>query len=1061
MSAARRPPAWWLLSTLLACAPPLGAPMAGEMPVRLLDGFEDIGLWKVSASDEVKAALRSTAGSEGNALCMEFDFGAVSGYAVMRRELPLEYPENYEFSFDLRGAAPANTLQFKLIDASGENVWWVNRPDYEFPGNWQRVRFKKRHIEFAWGPAKDPALKRSAALELVVARGQGGGKGAVCFDRLEFRRLPAARSTPPAPLVRASSTLAPTAPAYVIDGAPDTSWRSNPAAGLEQTLTLDFREPREFGGLVLHWSKEAFASRYSIDLSDDGEHWRTVRRVTDGNGGADPHFLPESESRYLRLRLHDGPAKAYALAEIEVKPLAYGASPNAFFHAIAREAPRGHYPRGFADEQSYWTVVGIDGGMTHGLLSEDGALEFGPRSASIEPFLLADERLITWADVETRHALLDNYLPIPTVSWRHRDLALHVTAFGAGDRARSQLVSHYTVENLADRPRLVTLMLAIRPFQVNPPTQFLNMPGGVTLLRELSWDGEALGVNGARRLFPLQKPDEVIIADFDAGGIPDLLARSRSDSSRIADETGFATGLLLYRVELPPRASRRIAIVAPLTGMPALPPNDASGWVSEQQAQTAEQWRRKLNHVVLRLPHAAQALGDTLRTALAHILISRSGPALQPGVRAYARSWIRDGAMMSDALSRLGHAAVGREFIEWFAPRQFASGKVPCCVDSRGSDPVAENDSHGELVHAISEHYRYSRDGAWLESMWPRVASAAGYMDALRAGERGEKNQARERRAFYGLMPPSISHEGYADRPAYSYWDDFWTLAGYDSAVAVARALGRERDHRRFAGQREEFSGDLHASLRASIARHGIDYIPGSADRGDFDPTSTTIALTVARQQDELPRRELQHSFERYWQEFLRRRDEATGWDVYTPYELRNVGVFVRLGWRERANALLEFFLADRRPAAWNQWAEVVGREARRPRFIGDMPHAWVGSDFIGAVLDLFAYERAGDQALVLAGGIPNEWLAGDGVGIERLRTPYGELSYALRRDGRRLLLTVGGELKPPQGGLVFAWPYGDAPGTAFLNGRSVPWESGRVLRIRTLPAEIAIEAAP
>jgi len=49
--------------------------------------------------------------------------------------MPLDLPPNFEFSFYIRGTAPANTLQFKLIDASGDNVWWVNWPDYEFLQN--------------------------------------------------------------------------------------------------------------------------------------------------------------------------------------------------------------------------------------------------------------------------------------------------------------------------------------------------------------------------------------------------------------------------------------------------------------------------------------------------------------------------------------------------------------------------------------------------------------------------------------------------------------------------------------------------------------------------------------------------------------------------------------------------------------------------------------------------------------------------------------------------------------------------------------------------------------
>jgi hypothetical protein len=61
------------------------------------------------------------------------------------------------------------------------------------------------------------------------------------------------------------------------------------------------------------------------------------------------------------------------------------------------------------------------------------------------------------------------------------------------------------------------------------------------------------------------------------------------------------------------------------------------------------------------------------------------------------------------------------------------------------------------------------------------------------------------------------------------------------------------------------------------------------------------------------------------------------------------------------------------RPLAWNHWAEVVWREPATPRFIGDMPHGWVGSDFIRSVTDMFAYAD-GDDALVIGAGIHPEW---------------------------------------------------------------------------------------
>jgi len=121
-------------------------------------------------------------------------------------------------------------------------------------------------------------------------------------------------------------------------------------------------------------------------------------------------------------------------------------------------------------------------------------------------------------------------------------------------------------------------------------------------------------------------------------------------------------------------------------------------WLEARRDEVAATWREKPDRVAISAPlprndhrHIAHGTRD--------ILISRDGAALRPGTRSYARSWIRDGAMMSAALLRLGHEDAAREYLAWYAPYQFKNGKVPCCVDARGSDPVPENDSHGELIY--------------------------------------------------------------------------------------------------------------------------------------------------------------------------------------------------------------------------------------------------------------------------------------------------------------------------------------------------------------------------
>ncbi|MFO7339677.1 MAG: coagulation factor 5/8 type domain-containing protein, partial [Lysobacteraceae bacterium] len=211
-------------------------------------------------------------------------------------------------------------------------------------------------------------------------------------------------------------------------------------------------------------------------------------------------------------------------------------------------------------------------------------------------------------------------------------------------------------------------------------------------------------------------------------------------------------------------------------------------------------------------------------------------------------------------------------------------------------------------------------------------------------------------------------------------------------------------------------------------------------------------------EQDWLPRDLLENTFERYWRQFVERRDGLREWKDYTPYEWRNVAAFVRLGWRARAWQATEYFFADRVPPAWNQWAEVVSSTPRKPFFVGDLPHAWVASDFLRSALDMFAYVRERDASLVLAAGVPADWLDGEGIAVEGLHTPWGRLGYALRRVDGALHLDVAAGADLPPGGLVLPWPYAGAPGATTIDGRPAAWEDGE-LRITRAGARVRVAA--
>jgi hypothetical protein len=1028
---------------LVVCAAATAAAAPAAAAAIVVDAFDDVSAWSAHPAEGVTLALAPDAGERGGALRMDVRFTRGTGYAVARRAVSLDLPEDYVFRFRLRGDLPPNALEFKLVDSTGNNVWWHVRRDLEFVRDWRTISTRRRQIRFAWGPAGGGELRRAAFIEIAVTAGEGGA-GSVWLDELTLEPL-AADSTLPRVRALASSSARDRDAARAVDGDRRTAWRSAPRDTLPWLL-LDLGRPREFGGLDLRWAPGRHPVDYAVALSLDGGAWTAADTVRGGDGGRDPLYLPESEARFVRVRALRGVREAVELREAVIQPLEWSATPEAYFTNLAREAPAGAYPRPYLGQQCAWAVVGPDGGHEEALLSEDGMIETGKRQYSIEPFLKVDGRLLTWADVRRSVSLGAEV----AVEWSHPDVRLTVAAVAFADTADPRVRVRYRLSNPGPPARTVSLYLVARPFQVNPPWQNIGFQGGTARIFRIRRDGDLVRVNDTAGFRCVPPPSAFAASSHPRGELVERLLAGRMPHGEVAaDPDGFASGVAAFEFTLAPGDAREVAVLLPLRAVDGADLHADPG-------ETVFRMPTASPFGALPASHPAADVAGTVAAQIGWILINRDGGAIQPGSRNYDRSWIRDGALTSSALLRMGHPGAVRDFIEWFAPFQYGNGKIPCCASDRGPDPVTENDSHGQFIWLVAEYYRYTQDRALVERLWPRIVAAVGHMDSLRGDRRTAEWRTPGKRRFFGLLLPSISHEGYPN-PMHSYWDDFFAYRGYLDAVFLAGVLGRGAERTRYAAARDTFARDLAASIAAAMAEQRIEYVPGCAELGDFDATSTTVALTPTDAADLLPDAAIRATFERYWTFFTDRRDGRLEWDAFTPYEVRVIGSFVRLGWRDRANQALEWFMGHRNPPGWRQWAEVAYPDPRAPKYIGDIPHTWVGSDFVRSVLDMLVYERARDSSLVVAAGVPWSWIERDGVAIRDVGTIHGPVAYTLRATGDSVEVALAPGMRMPPGGVVVVPPARRPFRHATVDGVVAPITSEGGVVVRALPARVVL----
>ena len=768
------------------------------------------------------------------------------------------------------------------------------------------------------------------------------------------------------------------------------------AAG--ESITIDFGYTRSPLGTHVIWG-ESHGTDFSVHLSDDGEQFREVGRISNGNGDYDSFYWRVTTSRYLRFTVHAASAlEGAVIQELKLRILNKDRMPIGGLERAARDGRGELHPQSLLARQIYWTVLGETDQAEEALFDEYGNLEPRAGFGQITPLLRLGEILhgVPGAG-EIRHSLAEGSLPIPSVAGSFAGSELHITAYARD----GQVTVEYRIYNRDSVLRSGSLVLALRPVQINPYWQH----GGHANTESIRADGSQVWVNDRLYAVFAGEPQSVTLAEFADGDVIRLIEQGPHPTARsLRSDSGLLSAAFEFDFALARGEEIAYVVAFPLrAGVMPTPPAD----FATARDQTKAQWRAKLGP--RRIVLGDGEISDTVEAQIGLILVNATRDAFKPGPRHYDRTWIRDGSSQALALLYAGLAEEAKRYVLWYSQRIYENGMVPPILNpdgsvNRGYGSDIEFDAQGEFVGIAAEVYRFTRDPDFLQAIYPFVLRATGFIEELRACTSREHGPETR---FHGLLAPSISHEGY-NKPTFSYWDDYFALSAWRNCAYLATEIGDEEKAAWAAAKGKEFAADLARSLRMTAELQGLGFVPASADRNDVDPTSTSIAFEPCRVEDVLPQECLRPTYERYREHLaiIRAPDFEGG---FTPYEIRNLNAFVALGWFEDAIQLLNDALAWRRPAGWRHWAEVVWGNPRVAEYIGDMPHTWIGAEFSTAIRRMLVRENG--STLELFRAVPDAWWDGEGIVLRNLPTAFGgKLQLAARRDATRVTVELAFE---------------------------------------------------
>lgn len=592
-----------------------------------------------------------------------------------------------------------------------------------------------------------------------------------------------------------------------------------------------------------------------------------------------------------------------------------------------------------------WTAVGLPGMSQYPIVDPRGLVTPFFDGWSIDAWIIPEhgEPLIPSRLSEVKQELIfERNLEITTISVLDRmklEECVYVQDYDG------ELVCHIQLKGYSHiKGRLV---ISLRPYN----------PEGISFIHDIELLPEKDGwkVNKEKKIYFDTSADFHIFSSYHDGDVYSKINQVQPRGlNLVVCDVGMGTGAVVF--ELSPSKLREINIRVPLL----------------KKLSKSVSWVSSLTEVArLKVPDKKfQFLYD----AAVRTLILHSPEEVYPGPYTYRRFWFRDAAFILNAMLCVGLKNQVKKCIDQFPSRQTPLGYF---LSQEG-----EWDSNGEALWAIRRYCELTQsvpDKAWHHA----IHSGGLWICRKRLSDKINAPHA-------GLLPAGFSAEHLGPNNYY-YWDDFWGVAGLESAAFLAKEIGRYSEAKRFQKEAKAFRNAIEKSLKNIEAQIGSKALPSSPyrrlDAGSIGSLAAGYPLQLWAADDQRLKETVEFLMNNclvqgcFFQEMTH-----SGMNPYLTLHMAQV--LLRAG-DKRFFDLMQAVAHLASPTG--QWPEAIHPQTLGG-CMGDGQHVWAAAEWVMMIKNCFVHEE--EDKLILCSGIPEQWMQkGEDMSLGAILTKFGKIS--------------------------------------------------------------------